>query len=292
MHGTSGRAGAIVACMLFGSTLAGCEAQNCDNPDTGAQGVCLKSLKRFVSPAESDSAPYDGTGDLLIDSPKGDVHVIAGSADDEFVVTFEPFVLRAYDTPDEIAAENLASLERSIGASGGDVLIDVTRPSGSPSSLGADITAELPPSFDGRLRIDQTNGSTNVNFVGAAMGVLVTSENGGCDLATGSASEISAHCDNGDMTATIDAAVPQTGAGFSTGNGSITLFLPTDGVFSVQAQALAGGTVSVENMPSTCELNAASDDSKTLSCNGATVDDPVYQAMADGTGLANVVLSF
>jgi len=287
-----GRAGIVVAWVFLGTALVGCEAQGCDNADTGAQGVCLKSLKRFVSPEETDSAAYDGAGDLIIDGPNGDIHVVMGTSDDEFVVTFAPFVLRAYDTPEEVAAENLASLERSIGPSNGDVLIDVTRPSGSPSTLGADITAELPPSFSGRLRIDQTNGSTNVDFAGAAMGLLVNSENGSCDLATGGASEVTAHCDNGDMTATIDAVTEQTAAGFSTGNGSITLYLPADSVFSVQAQALAGGTVTTENMPSTCQLDATSEGSKTLSCNGATVDDPVYKAYADGTSLADIVLSF
>jgi hypothetical protein len=276
--------------LFIASGTLGCEAQECDNEETGADGVCLKSLKRFDSPAETDGVAYAGD-DVIISSANGDVHVVEGGAGD-VTATFEPFVLRAYDTPEEAAQEDLDSLERSITTTGGDVHIDVRRPDGSPSSLGADITAAIPPEFTGNLRIEQSNGETQVDFVGGAMGVLVTSDNGSCDIATGVASEISVHCDNGDLSASISDVTAQSGSGFSTGNGSITLSLPAGAVFSVQAAALAGGTVTVENLPSACTLAVGSESAKTLSCNGATTDDPVYQVEADGTSLADVVLSF
>jgi hypothetical protein len=276
--------------LFMATATLGCEAQECDNEQTGADGVCLKSLKRFDSPAETDSVAYAGD-DVIISSPNGDVHVVEGGAGD-VTATFEPFVLRAYDTTEEEAQEDLDSLVRSISTTGGDVHIDVARPDGSPSSLGADITAAIPPEFAGNLRIEQSNGETEVDFVGGAMGVLVTSDNGGCDIATGAASEISVHCDNGDLSASISDVTAQNGSGFSTGNGSITLSLPAGAVFSVQAAALAGGTVTAENLPAGCTLAVGSESAKTLSCNGATTDDPVYQVEADGTSLADVVLSF
>jgi hypothetical protein len=281
--------GLVLGLLVAGGPL-GCEAQDCDNEETGAEGVCLKSLKRFDSSAETQTVAYAGD-DIIIANPNGDVHVVEGDPGD-VSATFEPFVLRAYDTPEEVAQEDLDSLERTVTTTGGDVHIDVRRPNGSPSSLGADITAAVPPEFTGTLRITQVNGETEVDFVGDAIGVIVDSDNGSCDIATGVASEISVHCDNGDLSASISDVTSQAGSGFSTGNGSITLSLPADAVFSVQAAALAGGTVTAENLPSGCTLEAASDHAKTLSCNGATTDDPIYQVKADGTSLADVVLVF
>jgi hypothetical protein len=273
--------------------LGGCEVQDCDNEETGAEGICLKSLKRWTAPDETMDTGYTAGASVTIDSPNGDVRVVRGDSTDTVSATFEPFVLRAHDTPDEEAEADLDSLERSIGTDGnGNVVVDVSRPSGSPSSLGADITVALPASFDGVLEVDQNNGSTEIDFVGAAVGVIVTSDNGGCDIATGSASEVSVHCDNGDLTATIDAVSSQFGSGFSTGNGSVELSLPSEGVFSVQAQALDGGVVTINGLPDTCSVNEASDAAKTVSCNGATTQDPIYVALAEGTSLANVIVNF
>ena len=273
--------------------LGGCELQDCDNPETGAEGVCLKSLKRFESEPETQSAAWAPGASVTIDSPNGDVRVVQGDDDAAVSATFEPFVLRAYDTPEEEAAENLASLERSVTADGsGDVLVDVTRPSGSHNSLGADITVRLPSIFNGTLDIDQNNGSTEVDFVGAAVAVVVASNNGSCDIATGAASNIDVHCDNGDLEASVSEVAPQAGSGFSTGNGSITLSLPSDAVFSVMAQALAGGMVDFDGLPDVCSVDAASDSAKTVICNGATSADPIYTATADGTSMADVILVF
>jgi hypothetical protein len=276
--------------------LSGCELQDCDNPETGAEGVCVKSLKRFESGPETHSATWAPGASVTIDSPNGDVRVVQGDDDAAVSVTFEPFVLRAFDTPEEEVAEDLASLNRSVRSQGppatteSGVVVDVSRPSGSPT-LGADITVRLPPIFNGTLDVDQTNGSTEVDFVGAAVAVIVASNNGGCDIATGSASNIDVHCDNGDLEASVSAVAPQAGSGFSTGNGSITLSLPSDAVFVVRAQALAGGTVDFDNLPDVCTVEA-SDSAKTVNCNGATNDDPVYDATADGTSLADVILVF
>ena len=260
---------ALSFALLF--SLGGCEIQECDNEETGADGLCLKSLKRWDAPDETMQASYTAGDSVSIDSPNGDVRVVRGNSTDTVSVTFERFVLRAHDTPDEEAEADLDSLERSIENDGsGNVTVDVTRPSGSPSSLGADITVELPTNFDGVLEVDQTNGSTEIDFVGDAVGVEVTSNNGDCEVATGNASDVSVH----------------------TGNGSITLSLPSDGLFSVQAQALAGGRVIVDDLPDACSVNEASDAAKTVSCNGATTEDAIYVAEADGTSLADVILSF
>jgi len=283
------RARHLLGALSFAALAAGCEIQECDNEETGADGVCLKSLKRFNGADIRQTAAYTSDIDVVIDSPNGDVRVVQGDYDDELAVTFEPFVMRAYDTPLSEAQEDLDEIAASITQSNRGYVVSIDR-NGVPG--GADITVALPRRFVATLDIEQNNGSTDVRYVGDAPAVIVDSENGSCNVNAGWAERISVHCDNGDLTASIDAAVPQTGSGFSTGNGSIDLRLPPDGVFSVQAQALSGGVVSVEGAPSGCVLATASEASKTLSCNGATDLDPVYVAVADGTSLADVVLRF
>jgi len=278
-----------LACVLGLSF--GCEANKCEGQD-GQNAVCLKSLKRFDGETTTQSTDYTAGADLNVHSRNGNVEIIAGSAEDSVVATFHPFVLRAYDTAESVVADDLTKLEASASTdTDGSVTVDVSRMSGAESTLGADVTVELPPSFAGALGVDQDNGETRVRFVGAATTVSVTSRNGSCDLDTG-ASDVSIHCENGDLNARIDAATPQSGRGFVTDNGSITLTLPADGVFSVQAQALAGGRVNVEHMPAACSVNEASSAAKTLSCNGATDADPIYTAKAAGTSLADITLTF
>lgn len=283
------RARYLLGALAFASLAAGCEIQECDNEETGADGVCLKSLKRFEGDSVRQTAAYTTDIDVVIDSPNGDVRVIEGDYEDELAVTFEPFVMRAFDTPRAEAQEDIDEIQTSIVQSNRGYVIGVDTPNGVS---GADITVALPRGFAATLDIDQNNGSTDVRYVGDAPAVIVDSENGSCNVNAGWAERISVYCDNGDLTASIDASVPQTGSGFATGNGSVDLSLPADGVFSVQAQALAGGVVTVEGEPSSCVVAEASAGSKTLSCNGATDLDPVYVVVADGTSLADVVLRF
>jgi hypothetical protein len=269
----------------------GCEASKCDG-ENGQSAVCLKSLKRFDGETVTQTAAYTSGADVSVHNRNGNVEIIAGSVDDSVVATFQPFVLRAYDTSESVVADDLTKLEASATTDAdGSVTVDVSRMSGAESTLGADVTVELPPSFAGALGLDQDNGETRVKFVGSATTLGVTNRNGSCELVTGAA-DVSVHCENGDLSARIDGATPQSGQGFRTDNGSITLTLPADGVFSVQAQALAGGSVKVEHLPAACSVNAASDAAKTLSCNGATDADPIYSAKAAGTSLADVTLTF
>ena len=281
----------LIALSLSLPLLAACEIQECDDEVTGADGVCLKSLKRFEGTSVTQYAEYTTDLDLVFDSPNGDLRIVRGSRDDRVEVTFEPFVLRAHDTPREEAEAELDELEVSLGQSGRAMFVDVRRPSGARGTLGADVLIALPTGFASILDVDQNNGDTRIDFLGDAPSLILTSDNGDCDVVTGSAEHISVHCDNGDLSAQVLGVAHQTGSGFSTGNGSIELSFPHDGRFSVQAQALAGGRVTSE-LPESCSLNSASDSAKTASCNGATELDPIYSAIADGTGLADVVLTF
>jgi len=281
----------LVRVLLLLAALPACEIQECDDEETGADGVCLKSLKRFEADPIAQSAEYTSDIDLYVNNPNGELRVVRSDRSDRLEVTFEPFVLRAHDTPREEAEQQLDELKVSLGQSGRGLFVDVNRPAGSPGTLGADVRVALPASFASVLDITQGNGGTRVDFVGDSPSLILTSENGDCDLTTGYAEHISVHCDNGDLRASVLGIAPQSGSGFSTGNGSIELSFPSDGVFSVQAQAVAGGSV-VTDVPSSCLTNAASGAAMTVSCNGATALDPVYSAVADGTGLSDVVLSF
>jgi len=281
----------LLSFLAAGSSLSGCEAQNCTGPN-GEKAVCLKSLTRFEGDRVIQSADYAPGADVTITSKNGDVTVESGDADDAVSATFQPFVLRAYDTSEDEVQADLAKLDTSIDTNAdGSVSVTVARESGAYDTLGADVTVGLPPSFGGVLNVSPQNGETSVLFVGAAAGVVVHSGNGSCNVAAGS-SDVSVECKNGDLVASIDAPAPQTGSGFVTDNGSITLNLPSDGVFSVEAQAADGGTVSVDGLPDACTVDAASDASQTVSCNGATSDDPIYQVTAYGTALSDVDLVF
>ncbi len=279
----------FLGALAFAALSAACEIQECDNEETGADGVCLKSLKRFEGDSVRQTADYASDLDVVIDSPNGDVRVIEGDYGDELAVTFEPFVMRAFDTPRDVAQEDIDEIQTSIAQSNRGYVIGVDTRTAYPARTSpSHFRAASPPTLD----IDQNNGSTDVRYVGDAPAVIVDSENGSCDVNAGWAERISLYCDNGDLTASIDAAVPQTGSGFATGNGSVELLLPPDGVFSVQAQALAGGVVLVEGAPSSCVLATASEGSKTLELQRSDRSGSVYVAVADGTSLADVVLRF
>jgi len=280
-----------VALVLLLGALPACEIQECDNEETGADGICLKSLKRFEGNSITQSADYTTDIDLVVFNPNGNLSIVRGRESDRLEVTFEPFVLRAHDVSREEAEEDLAELEVSLSQSGRAFFVETRRPSGTRGSLGADVRIALPTNFASVLDVDQHNGRTEIDFIGDSPSLILSSENGDCDLVTGYAEHISVLCENGDLRASVLGVAPQTGSGFATGNGSLELSFPSDGVFSVQAQALAGGSV-ISELPENCLLNAASDSAKTASCNGATDLDPVYSAVADGTGLADVVLSF
>jgi hypothetical protein len=254
--------------MLLVFSVLGCEAQECDNAETGADGICLKSLDRFEGETQTIAAAYTVGTNVSIDSLNGNVRVVAGSGAD-VNARFKPFVFRAFDTPEEQIMADLADLTLSAVGDANGVFVDVDRADGALNTLGADVTVELPSTFDGVLSIDQTNGQTDVDFVAAAVGVVVDNNNGSCDVVTGSASSVSVN----------------------TGNGTITLTFPADGVFNVQAQAMAGGVVQ-NNLAGCAVVEGSTASAMTISCNGATSADPVYSAVADGTSLADVVLSF
>ena len=273
--------------------LSGCEVSDCAEKD--ADGVCLqgKSLKRWVdSSPDLRTTTWASGGNVTVTGPNGDISVVQG-VEGEVSASFTAFVMRAYDTPEDEIRANLESISKTANTdSTGNVTVVASRASGSPSTLGADIAVALPPSFDGVLTVNQNNGSTNMGFVGGALGVVLRSDNGSCQVNAGAAANIDLYCDNGGLTARVtDIATNFESGKFVTGNGSIELTFPAGGVFSIAARAMDGGVVDTTSAEAAgCLVQVASEASKTVSCNGATVADPEYSAQAQGTGLADVII--
>jgi hypothetical protein len=265
--------------MLAGTT--GCELQKCDvttTNDAGAtttkSGVCAKSLKKWVGTPRNKTAQWASGGSLTIDGFNGPITVVKGSGT-TVSVTFTPVDLRAYDTKEaDIQADFAALATDATADANGNVSIKTYQNGSAHSGLGAEIRVALPDTFDGALSVTQHNGDTSLPFTGSASSLTVSSH-------------------NGDVSGS--AGVPGAQGGkVTTGNGSISMSFDGTQQFNVQASALAGGKVDVGNAESAgCTIVAGgSDAAQTVSCGGATDADPTYVLQADGTGLADVTLSF
>jgi len=292
------------------SLLTGCEAQKCDVPvgdgDQGTEeqqtteGICLKSLKKFkgANPIERSAAWLPGSP-ISIDGVNGQIEVVQGSSN-TVVATFHPFVIRAYDTSQDEILANLEHLEGTAtgdaGGVSGAVEVRSRRNGTVPSTLGADITVEIPPTFDGVLTVHQNNGSTDIRFSGSATAVNLNSENGSSDVnVSPSATALDIFGDNGGLSVNVPAVPPGTESRtIHSGLGDVGLSfgsVPAGTKFSVMAFA-PDGVVDTGNAESAgCTLvQPVNPGSKTVRCNGATDADPVYKVNADD--LSDIALTF
>ncbi|HLV20943.1 MAG TPA: hypothetical protein VKZ49_08680 [Polyangiaceae bacterium] len=250
-----------VAALLFGS---GCEVE-CNENEEQSGSVCVaKSLKLFEGAKVTEEVDYAEGGSLTIDGARGEIRVVEGTAG-SVAVTFSPFTNRAYDTPAEEWQAEIDSLSLEATTDGSDVSIVVSRPSGSNATLGASMVVSLPPEFDGVLELLPNVGDAKIDYTAQAADVIVRGQ------------------ELGDIEARLTNVPPQ--ALFETEGDFIHLELPADGVFNVQALAREAigdddGIVTV-NAPG-CDVAEASPGAKTVSCNGATAADPVYNATATG----------
>lgn len=248
-------------------------------------GCTAKSTKRVVGSTSHLTEGWQ-TGDaLVIDSINGRVQVSRGSGD-AVVADFTPFVLIGYDATDEEEKQELEKLKPSLIRQDGErptLIARTVRDGQVLSSLGADIDLSLPEAFDGSLEIRQNNGPIEVSSVGRASELIVNSENGSCEVSTGSASVVDVYCDSGSLYGSIgDIPADFASASLRTGRGNIQLVFPPGGVFVVQALSRSGGLVDVGTAEAAgCTVEAASDSSKTISCNGGTSEDPLYEVIAD-----------
>jgi hypothetical protein len=292
-----------LAVLWLGLGLMGCEAQECDVQTASGEtrdGVCLKSLTRFegTNPIVGQ-AQWTPGAPITIDGRNGDIEVVRGSSD-VVRATFHPVVYLAYDSSDERVNGEFDKLNADVtgdaGGVSGAVLVKTSRDDGAASTLGADFTVEIPPTFDGVLTVEQDNGQTDVDFAGSATSVKVHSDNGGCTITSSPAAiETNFHCENGDLAANIPGAPAGAGTrsirtgGNSVGSGEIGLsFVGVSQPFNVQAQAL-GGLVNLVN-DARCTTQTAGAGSKTVSCNGGNDTHPTYVVRAER--LSDITLTF
>jgi len=286
--------------------LAGCEASECQDDETKANGVCAASLKTWRGETETFTGDYESGKNVLIDSANGSVNVTTTDRDDVRVV-FKPFVARAHTLCDgepvtsgdrcQAIDDDLADQTLIFEETEGNYLIQNQRDD-SVISLGADIEVELPNSFNGRLTIDQNNGSTDVDELGEVAAVIVESDNGSCDIRTGSASHIDINCQNGSTDVWIDAIAPGDGddlrqiykADGDLGDLSVQ-FPDTDAPFSVSARSVGDDVAIDPASPSGCDVTGSDPRAVTVLCNEATDEDPVYTIKSD-EDLNTVLLAF
>ncbi len=263
-------------------------------------GCTVKSTKLFEGSRAEESVEWRSGDELYIESANGDVVVDVGSAD-KVSAEVTPFVLLDHDATDEEARDELEKLDFSVSArdepsapSGTRIVVDLDRNGKVKSSLGGDLDVEIPPTFDGALRVEQENGSTEIRNSGNASIIRVRNDNGSCDINLDSPSDVEVGCDNGQLEGRV-VGIPDDfdGGVFLTGNGDIELVLPADGTYRVVAESKGGGIVAQGNAESAgCTVEEESESSKTISCGGATSGSPAYRVVAD-EGLAHdITLAF
>ncbi len=290
-----------LSCLALGILVntTGC-AECTENDDTG--GVTCKSLK-YVQASEPKitRVNYQSGASLDVKTVNGGITVVNGS-EDVVVVETTPRVGKAHDTPEEdftTALEQLNADTQVSGDANGNAV--VRAPGGGVDSVS--VVVRLPPGFNGTIKLTQGNGSTEVKGVQGATALDVYSDNGSCDI-RGATSVVSTsvNCDNGSTSVTgvandvnitagngdlfVEVASPGgSGGKIFADNGDIELAVPASGNFSVQAQAT--GTVDMGN-PSSCSINEAAANSKTLTCNDGGAN---YEVIADGPG-ADILVSY
>lgn len=244
----------------------------------------VKATKLATGKGYSQETEWRSGDALVIRGINGTIDVRESSGD-QVLAQFSPFVLIADDATAREVRHELDKLRGTIEVdeSTRTITVETQREGQVLSSLGADVIVSIPEQFDGPLSIHQENGPVEVKGTGHASRFALVNENGSCDLNVGLATVIHVKCGFGDLTGAVP-EVPESleTATFETGRGDIELRFPDDEVFSVRALSATGGLVDVTHAEQAgCSVLVASESSKTVVCNGATQNDPVYDVAAD-----------
>jgi hypothetical protein len=259
--------------LLACAASVGCELQPCPKDDTGSnteevkQGNCLvlKSTKEYRGTQQVENTDWAPGSAVNIDATLGDVKVVVGTVDNQVSVTVNPFVRRPSDVTDAQLAESFADFEARVGTdTDGTVQVLTLRKAGSNTTLGGDVIVEVPQGFDGALTISNKTGKTDVSIP--------------------SVTAIDIHNTNGGITASFGAIGDgATGGPMVTDLGDVILGMPSDGTYYVGATAAK--TVDFGTPPGACVEDASNgENSKSLTCNGATDADATFDVSADGVG--------
>ncbi|WP_437317669.1 hypothetical protein [Sorangium sp. So ce385] len=210
--------------------------------------ITAETLVRYEGNDESVRVEYLPTQSIRIVSDNGDVEVRTGDVSG-VEVTFSPFTMRKKDE-NQLAVQEIEEDLELAAEIDGDVVITTRTRDGSSGYLGADIKVVLPrKDFDGVLRIEQDNGSIDVDLGGApSRGTTIVSDNGSIDV-VGARGAIDVATDNGSVFVDLDAWSSSDGA-ISSGNGAIELSVPAGVDGTMTAQTLNGDIVE-QGLPST-----------------------------------------
>ncbi|WP_437781156.1 hypothetical protein [Sorangium sp. So ce1097] len=240
MMNRSLRIACFLICAASAAATAGCAIT------TGENSITAETLVRYEGSDESARVKYLDNQSVRIVSDNGDVEVTLGNVDD-VVVTFSPFTMRKKDE-DRLAKAEMENDIRLAAMTEGDVVISTQTTSGASGYLGADIRVVLPVKFNGVLRVEQDNGSVDVDLDGAlSRGTTVVSDNGSIDV-VGARGAIDVSTDNGSVFVDLDAWSGTDGS-ISSGNGSIELSVPAGVDGTMTAQTLFGDIVE-QGLPS------------------------------------------
>ena len=141
--------------------LSGCEADDCKDAD-GKDATCFASLTHFTAPEQTATEDYVDGASLTIDGLYGSITVQEGSAG-VVKTTFAPFNYRGHDKEAEAAQEMSDNLQLEMVADADSNLFVTTgRTASQTGNLGAQITVELPPEFNGPLFVENA-GDGGIN---------------------------------------------------------------------------------------------------------------------------------
>lgn len=293
--------GGVVAVSSVGCEVQDCEEEQVEELDGGtesgaeeeqAEGSCVvfKSTERCTGAVtESMTRAWESGQNVTIDAFHGDVEILRGTAD-ELTLDFTPFSRQAHDADPAECEDDFNSVHFTMSETG-DVAIDTFRDQGETDFLGAHIRVHLPENFDAALNIDTGNGTTQLNYLGAATALDLVSGLGPCNIITGSTTSLNVLCNN-DLDVFVS-GVPEglTTGLLSTDFGNIIADFPTGPAYAIQAFA-EDGTVDEGNAEAAgCDVNTAAAGSKTISCGGGVQGDPLFQVTANAV-TPEITLSF
>lgn len=253
----------------------------------GLGGCTAKTLEEFEGEPVALAVDYTPGQAMKVTGLNGEIRFEDGGRAGEVHVLFKPFTFDGYDQEDEARDAIANDLHIALGEDNqGDVHAAVTKDGGG--SLGAHVIVSLPPEFDDLIHIDNKNGQVDVEYVAGATELSVYNRGAGDCLIAGQpairktnvvcgfdvrvtdvADAVTVRSDGiGDVTVSIASVAAGSGGGdIRADNGDVDLTVPAStSDFSVQASAYGGGVVNAGSPPAGCQVAAAADNAKTLSC--------------------------
>ena len=256
-----------------------------------------RTSDRFNASDQAEEVPWSTGGRVTVNGLSGNIFVVVGSTEDTVRVTFSPFHYWEPDQREEALQMLADAIQLEAVPDGAGVHISTDR-DGPGNGMGADIRVELPTSFDGVLDVSNRSravehpGDIEIDFVGAASEVLVSTESlGDCDVnGASSVKQTTANCDGevyirgvsddvsiittslqGDVAVDLTVeSVSDTASGGTVDSyaGDVNLTFPAAGDYSILATTWEG-VVDEGNLPTGCTLlqpDPQDPRSKTVSC--------------------------